>query len=118
MFVQKQSGGNTVKVTEEVEKMLAALKKDLPQDVKIEKLFDSASFIKDSISNLTETLMYAAIFVILVVLFFLGQMEGYIHRDTYNTYLAYCSIYLSVYYGCLNKYNFTDLTFNSDRDGC
>jgi HAE1 family hydrophobic/amphiphilic exporter-1 len=76
MYVQKQSGGNTVKVTEEVEKSLTSLQKDLPPDVKIEKLFDSATFIKDSVSNLTETLMYAAIFVILVVLFFLGRWRA------------------------------------------
>jgi hydrophobic/amphiphilic exporter-1 (mainly G- bacteria), HAE1 family len=76
MYVQKQSGGNTVKVTEEVDKALETLKLDLPQDVKIEKLFDSASFIKGSIGNLTETLMYAAIFVVLVVLFFLGRWRA------------------------------------------
>ena len=76
LFVQKQSGGNTVKVTKEVEKALEELKKDLPPDVKVELLFSSASFIKDSISNLTETLMYAGIFVILVVLFFLGRWRA------------------------------------------
>ncbi|HLP71655.1 MAG TPA: efflux RND transporter permease subunit, partial [Bacteroidales bacterium] len=76
MYVQKQSGGNTVKVTREVDKNLQVLMKDLPQDVKIEKLFDSASYIKGSISNLSETLMYAAIFVILVVLFFLGRWRA------------------------------------------
>jgi HAE1 family hydrophobic/amphiphilic exporter-1 len=76
MYVQKQSGGNTVKVTKEVEKTLATLTKELPSDVKVEKLFDSATFIKDSIGNLTETLLYAAIFVILVVLFFLGRWRA------------------------------------------
>ncbi len=55
---------------------LQALVKDLPPDVKIEQLFSSASFIKDSINNLTETLLYAAIFVILVVLFFLGRWRA------------------------------------------
>ncbi len=76
MYIMKQSGGNTVKVTKEIEKTLKELEKDLPADVKIQKLFDSATFIKDSISNLTETLMYAAIFVILVVLFFLGRWRA------------------------------------------
>ncbi len=76
LYVQKQSGGNTVKVTKEVEAALEQLKLDLPADVKIEKLFDSATFIKDSISNLTETLLYAAIFVVLVVLFFLGRWRA------------------------------------------
>ena len=76
LYVQKQSGGNTVKVTKDVEAALEQLKQDLPADVKIEKLFDSATFIKDSISNLTETLLYAAIFVVLVVLFFLGRWRA------------------------------------------
>ncbi len=76
MYVQKQSGGNTVKVTKEIEKTLKELETDLPEDIKVEKLFDSATFIKDSISNLTETLMYAAIFVVLVVLFFLGRWRA------------------------------------------
>ena len=39
LFVQKQSGGNTVQVTKEVEQALEELKKDLPPDVKIELLF-------------------------------------------------------------------------------
>ena len=76
MYIMKQSGGNTVKVTKEIEKALRELEKDLPPDVQIQKLFDSATFIKDSISNLTETLLYAAIFVILVVLFFLGRWRA------------------------------------------
>jgi HAE1 family hydrophobic/amphiphilic exporter-1 len=76
LFVQKQSGGNTVKVTREIEQSLQDLVKDLPPDVKIEQLFSSASFIKDSINNLTETLLYAAIFVVLVVLFFVGRWRA------------------------------------------
>jgi HAE1 family hydrophobic/amphiphilic exporter-1 len=76
LYVQKQSGGNTVQVTREIEQTLEELKKDLPPDVKIEKLFSSAKFIKDSISNLTETLFFAALFVILVVLFFLGRWRA------------------------------------------
>jgi len=76
MFIQKMSGANTVQVCRDVENELKALMKDLPADVKIEKVFDSSSFIKGSISNLTETLMYAGIFVILVVLFFLGRWRA------------------------------------------
>lgn len=76
LYVQKQSGGNTVQVTRDIEKTLNELKKDLPADIKIELLFSSAKFIKDSINNLSSTLLYAAIFVILVVLFFLGRWRA------------------------------------------
>lgn len=111
MFVQKQSGGNTVKVTEDVDKALATLVKDLPPDVKIEKLFDSASFIKESISNLSETLMYAAIFVILVVLFFLGRWRAtFIIILTIPISLIVAFIYLFVTGASINIISLTSLS--------
>ncbi len=111
MYVQKQSGGNTVKVTREVEQALETLKKDLPQDVKIEKLFDSASFIKDSISNLTETLMYAAIFVILVVLFFLGRWRAtFIVILTIPISLIVAFVYLFITGASINIISLTSLS--------
>ncbi len=111
MYVQKQSGGNTVKVTKEIEKSLATLKTELPPDVKIEKLFDSASFIKDSISNLTETLMYAAIFVILVVLFFLGRWRAtFIIILTIPISLIVAFIYLFISDASINIISLTSLS--------
>ncbi|MFO7851564.1 MAG: efflux RND transporter permease subunit [Bacteroidota bacterium] len=76
MFVQKQSGGNTVEVAREVRKTLKELEKDLPPDVKIEPILDSSEFIVGSVNNLTNALMFAAIFVVLVVLFFLGRWRA------------------------------------------
>jgi HAE1 family hydrophobic/amphiphilic exporter-1 len=111
MYVQKQSGGNTVKVTREIENSLETLKKELPADVKIEKLFDSATFIKDSISNLTETLLYAAIFVILVVLFFLGRWRAtIIIIVTIPISLVVAFIYLFVTGESINIISLTSLS--------
>ncbi len=111
MYVQKQSGGNTVKITKEVDKNLTELTKDLPQDVKITKLFDSASFIKDSISNLTETLMYALIFVILVVLFFLGRWRAtFIIILTIPISLIVAFIYLFLTGASINIISLTSLS--------
>lgn len=111
MYVMKQSGGNTVKVTREIEKNLETLKKDLPPDVKIEKLFDSATFIKDSISNLSETLMYAGIFVILVVLFFLGRWRAtFIIILTIPISLIVAFIYLFVSDASINIISLTSLS--------
>jgi HAE1 family hydrophobic/amphiphilic exporter-1 len=111
IYVQKQSGGNTVQVTREIENSLTTLKKDLPPDVKIEKLFDSASFITDSISNLTETLMYAGIFVILVVLFFLGRWRAtFIIILTIPISLIVAFIYLFVTGASINIISLTSLS--------
>lgn len=76
LFVQKMSGANTVEVCRETAKELQKLSKTLPKDVRLTKIFDSSDFIRGSINNLTETLMYAGIFVILVVLFFLGRWRA------------------------------------------
>ena len=76
MFVQKQAGGNTVRVARDVQKRMEQIKKTLPEDVQIETIMDSSDFISGSIKNLTTTLMYALIFVTLVVLFFLGRWRA------------------------------------------
>ncbi|MBN2166974.1 MAG: efflux RND transporter permease subunit [Marinilabiliaceae bacterium] len=76
LMINKQSGANTVKVAEEINEKLEELKKDLPADIQMQTIFDTSTFIKGSISNLTETLMYALLFVTLVVLLFLGRWRA------------------------------------------
>ena len=76
MYIMKQSGANTVKIAREVNKQLDELTKTLPPDVKIEPIFDTSVFIRDSIRNLSETILFALIFVILVILFFLGRWRA------------------------------------------
>ena len=76
LFVMKQSGANTVSIARDVQAKMKELMKTLPPDIKIETIYDSSEFINGSIKNLTETLMWAFLFVILVVLFFLGRWRA------------------------------------------
>ena len=76
IMIQKQSGANSVNVAKEANKKLNELIKELPQDIEIETIFDSSDFITRSINNLARTLMFAGIFVVLVVLFFLGRWRA------------------------------------------
>ncbi len=76
LFVMKQSGANTVKITRQVNKQLAELAETLPPDVKITTIFDTSDFIIDAIRNLSETLLWALVFVIMVVLVFLGRWRA------------------------------------------
>lgn len=76
MFVMKQSGANTVKVASEVKEMVETLQNDLPPDIKMEVIVDSSDFIQRSISNLTETLLWALLAIVLVILFFLGRWRA------------------------------------------
>lgn len=76
MFVMKQSGANTVRITRQVNKQLSELVKTLPPDVQITTIFDTSEFIVEAIQNLSETLLWALLFVILVVLVFLGRWRA------------------------------------------
>ena len=76
LIVAKQSGSNTVQVCEDVQKELAKIQKQLPTDVKIQEIYNSADNIRNSINSLEESVMYALLFVVLVVLFFLGKWRA------------------------------------------
>ncbi len=74
--VQKQSGANTVAVVEGIKKQLEDLKDELPPDVKITYINDTAEYISRQIKELSETLLFGFIFVVLTVLFFLRNVRG------------------------------------------
>lgn len=76
LMVQKQTGANTLEVAKRTRAAVDEIRKKLPADVKIEELIDSAELITVSISNLGKTAMYAAIFVMLIVLMFLREWKG------------------------------------------
>jgi HAE1 family hydrophobic/amphiphilic exporter-1 len=76
LIVAKQSGSNTVQVCEDVQKALAKIQTQLPTDIKIQEIYNSADNIRNSINSLEESVLYALFFVVLVVLFFLGKWRA------------------------------------------
>jgi HAE1 family hydrophobic/amphiphilic exporter-1 len=76
LLVQKQSGTNTLSVAQAVMKTVSKIQKSLPPDVKITEVMNSSELVSESVSNLSTTIFYAAIFVILVVLFFLRELRS------------------------------------------
>jgi hydrophobic/amphiphilic exporter-1 (mainly G- bacteria), HAE1 family len=111
MYVVKQSGANTVKVAREVNKTIETLKADLPPDIRINMIMDTSSFIKGSISNLSDTLMWAFIFVMLVVLFFLGRWRAtFIIILTIPISLICAFIYLYLTGNSINVISLTSLS--------
>jgi hydrophobe/amphiphile efflux-1 (HAE1) family protein len=73
IMIQKQSDANTVTVADKVKEKLAQLEQKLPPDVKVNILLDTSTNTIASINNLSETLIYALLFVVLVVMLFLGR---------------------------------------------
>jgi len=111
MFVMKQSGANTTKVAREVRKNLRELQKELPPDVKINLIMDTSDFIKGSINNLSKTLMWAFLFVILVILFFLGRWRAtFIIILTIPISLIVAFLYLYITGNSINVISLTSLS--------
>jgi len=111
MYIMKQSGGNTVKVAREVRKELAKIEKTLPSDVKIDTIFDSSEFISSSIKNLTETLLYAFLFVVFIVFLFLGRWRAtFIIVLTIPISLVVAFIYLKLTGNSINIISLSSLS--------
>ena len=111
IIIQKQSGANTVKVARDVNRMMPRLTETLPDDITISPFMDSSEFIVDSIDNLTRTLMFAGIFVILVVLFFLGRWRAtFIVILTIPISLIVAFIYLYVSGSTINIISLSSLS--------
>ncbi|MBQ9398045.1 MAG: efflux RND transporter permease subunit [Bacteroidales bacterium] len=76
LMVAKKSGSNTVQVCKDVRKELARIEKTLPSDVQIKMIYDSSEEIENAIGSLEESILYALLFVVLVVFFFLGKWRA------------------------------------------
>ena len=76
VIVQKQTGANTVQIVEDVQEKLKEIIPTLPPDCKVETIFEGSQEIKSAINSLSETIMYAFIFVIFVVMVFLGRWRA------------------------------------------
>ena len=76
LIIMKQTGANTVQIVKDVKKMMVDIQKNLPPDIHFEEINDSSTEIINAVNGLSESIMYALIFVVLVVLFFLGQWRA------------------------------------------
>lgn len=111
IFAMKQSGANTVKVTRQINEEIAKLKAELPPDIELDQIMDTSKFIKGSISNLSETLMWAFVFVILVILAFLGRWRAtFIIVLTIPISLIMAFIYLFATGNSINVISLTSLS--------
>lgn len=96
IMIQKQSDANTVTVANQVKAKVEEIKKTLPSDVKVKVLFDTSEHTVQSINNLSDTLLYALIFVVIVVFFFLGRWRA--------TFIVALSIPISLIVGFIYMY--------------
>ncbi|MGN1239216.1 MAG: efflux RND transporter permease subunit, partial [Muribaculaceae bacterium] len=108
IVVQKQSGANSVAIANAIHEKLPSIQKTLPSDIKLGVIVDTSDNIKNTINSLVETVLYALLFVVIVVLAFLGRWRAtFIIVITIPLSLIASFIYL---YGTGNTLNIVSLS--------
>ena len=111
LLITKQTDANAVAVAKEAKKQLEIAIKELPSDIKFDIISDNSEFIINSINNLQSSLLYALIFVILVVFLFLGRWRAtFIIALTIPISLIVAFIYLFATGESLNMISLSSLS--------
>ena len=76
MLVQKESQANTVTVADKVKKALASVKRELPEDTRIDLVWDSSDYIKKSVGNVERSAIEGGLLAIIVILVFLSSFSS------------------------------------------
>ncbi len=83
LAISKQAGANTLKISDNINKILANLKNELPASLDIENVFDKSIPIRESVHEVELTLVLAFILVLFVIFLYLGKF-----KDTINPALS------------------------------
>ncbi len=111
IIIQKQSGANSVEISDAVKAALPRLQKNLPSDVKLGVIVDTSDNIRNTIDSLVETVLLALVFVSLVVFVFLGRWRAtVIIIITIPLSLVASFIYLAVTGNTLNIISLSSLS--------
>ncbi|WP_025321268.1 efflux RND transporter permease subunit [Deferrisoma camini] len=75
LMIQKQSGANTVNVVREIRRRLPEIERNLPADVKLGTIMDSAEDIENMVNNLKSSLYLGGLLVVVVTFVFLRRLR-------------------------------------------
>ncbi|MDD5066520.1 MAG: efflux RND transporter permease subunit, partial [bacterium] len=76
VMIQKQSSANTVQVVNRIKKKLETIRKTLPDDVSVMVNMDTAQIVKDSINNLSSSILLGGLFVVLTIMLLLMDWKA------------------------------------------
>lgn len=76
VIISKQTGANTVAIAKQVRAEMERIQKTLPPDIEPTLIRDGSEEIVNAINGLSESIFYALLFVVLVVLIFLGNWRS------------------------------------------
>ena len=76
LSIIRQSGSNTVRVAEAIQKQLVSLQKEIPPDLKITIARDNSTFIVEEVNDVLFDIIYGGLLAIIVVYLFLANFRS------------------------------------------
>ncbi|MCL1934468.1 MAG: efflux RND transporter permease subunit [Candidatus Azobacteroides sp.] len=76
VVVIPQPGANHINISDEVQLRIKQIEKDLPEDVKLDIVYDNTRFIRASIKEVEETIYIAFVLVIIIIFLFLRDWRA------------------------------------------
>ncbi len=76
VVLRPQPGANQIAIVDEFNRRLEIIKRDLPEDIRVDIGFDTSEFIRDSINEVKQTILLALTLVCLTVFFFLREARS------------------------------------------
>jgi hydrophobic/amphiphilic exporter-1 (mainly G- bacteria), HAE1 family len=76
LAVERQPGTNTVQVVESIKKILPQYEAMMPASVNLNIIYDRSESIRESITDVQYTLLFALLLVLLVIFFFLRNISA------------------------------------------
>lgn len=111
IIVQKQSGANSVQISDKVMAALPEIQRTLPSDVEIGIIANTSDSIVNTINSLKESIVIILVLVVLVVLLFLGRWRAtFIVAIVIPVSLVAAFIYLAMTGNSLNIISLSSLS--------
>jgi hydrophobe/amphiphile efflux-1 (HAE1) family protein len=73
LYFKQQPGANQIDIVDELRKRLEQVRRELPQDIRLDVAYDNTSYVRKSLTEVAETILVAFVLVVLVVFAFLRE---------------------------------------------
>ena len=76
LSILRQSGSNTVRVADAINKQIQLIRQELPSDLQITIARDNSTFIRDSVNDVIFNILYGGLLAVIVVYLFLANLRS------------------------------------------
>jgi HAE1 family hydrophobic/amphiphilic exporter-1 len=76
LAIQRQPGTNTIEVVDNIQRLLPTFRKEIPQSIHLETLYDRSISIRDSVDDVKFTLYLTLALVVMVIFLFLRNISA------------------------------------------